>query len=66
MDKGIQAGNKGSRTTRHSILPGLRGTEWKCAKDRRKGKDFGIIGWITISQGIAFGLRECMKCNFTY
>jgi hypothetical protein len=41
MNKGISGGNKISRITRCSILPGLRGTEWKYAKDRRKGKDFG-------------------------
>jgi hypothetical protein len=55
MDKGIQGGNKTSRITRCSILPGLRGTEWK-PKDRRKGKDFGTTRWITILQGIALGL----------
>jgi hypothetical protein len=36
------------RTTRYSILPGLRGPQLKHAKDRRKGKDFRIARWIII------------------
>jgi hypothetical protein len=66
IDKGIWVGNKRSRTTRCSILPGLGGTEWKHAKDRRKRKNFRTTRWITILQGIALGPWEYMKCDFTY
>jgi hypothetical protein len=66
MDKGICGGNKTSRTTRYSILPGLRGPQWKHVKDRRKGKDFRTTRWIIILQGIALGPQEYTKYNFTY